>query len=95
MLAAGLDGIDNRYTVPDPVEENVAEMDPEERRRRGVKILPGSLWEAITLAENSEMLHRCLREHVFNSFLENKKIEWDHYRSQVTDYELKRYLPVL
>ncbi|MEE9198722.1 MAG: glutamine synthetase family protein [Dehalococcoidia bacterium] len=95
MLAAGLEGMENRYPLPDPVEVNVAEMDPEERRDRDIKTLPGSLWEAITIAEDSDMLRRSLGEHVFNSFLENKKIEWDSYRSQVTDYELKRYLPVL
>ena len=95
MLAAGLEGIEKRYPLPDAVEVNVAEMDPEERRLRGIETLPGSLWEAIAIAEESEMLHRCLGEHVFNSFLENKRIEWENYRSQVTDYELKRYLPVL
>jgi len=36
-----------------------------------------------------------LGEHVFNAFLANKKIEWDTYRTQVTDYEIKKYLPVL
>lgn len=95
MLAAGLEGIEGRYPVPDPAEEDVTEMGPEERERQGVQTLPGSLWEAIIKAEESSLLHRCLGEHVFNSFLENKKIEWDSYRSQVTDYELKRYLPVL
>ena len=95
MLAAGLDRIDNRYAVPEPVEENVSEMDPEERRQRGIQTLPGSLWEAISIAEDSEMLSRCLGEHVFHSFIENKKIEWENYRSQVTDYELKTYLPVM
>ncbi|MFQ5934688.1 MAG: glutamine synthetase family protein, partial [Dehalococcoidia bacterium] len=95
MLAAGLEGIENRYPLPDPLDENVAQVSPEEREHRGIETLPGSLWEAITLAENSEMLHRCLGEHVFSGFLENKKIEWEDYRSQVTDYELKRYLPVM
>ena len=32
---------------------------------------------------------------VFYTFIKNKKIEWDLYRTQVTDYELKRYLPIL
>ena len=95
MLAAGLEGIENRYPVPDPVEQDVAAMDPEERERLGVQTLPGSLWEAIKIAETSDMLGQCLGEHVYTSFLENKRIEWENYRSQVTDYELKRYLPAL
>jgi glutamine synthetase len=95
MLAAGLEGIEKEYEVPEPVEENVYEMTDEERERRGIGTLPGSLWEAIQLTEKSELVRRSLGDHVFNAFIENKKIEWDQYRGQVTEYELKRYLPIL
>jgi glutamine synthetase len=95
MLAAGLEGIENEYSVPAPVEENVYEMTNSERQRRGIGNLPGSLWEAIELAEKSEVVRKALGEHVFNAFITNKKIEWDQYRAQVTGYELKRYLPIL
>jgi glutamine synthetase len=95
MLAAGLEGIEKEYEVPDPVEENVYEMTEEERQRRGIGTLPASLWEAIQLTEKSELVRRSLGDHVFQAFIKNKKIEWDQYRTQVTDYELKRYLPIL
>jgi len=95
MLAAGLEGIENEYEVPDPVEENVYEMTAEERERRGIGTLPGSLWEAIQLTEKSELVRQSLGDHVFDAFIKNKKIEWDQYRSQVTEYELKKYLPIL
>jgi glutamine synthetase len=95
MLAAGLEGIEKEYEVPDPVEENVYEMTEEERERRGIGTLPGSLWEAIQLTEKSELVRRSLGDHVFDAFIKNKKIEWDQYRSQVTEYELKRYLAIL
>ncbi len=95
MLAAGLAGIEREYPCPDPVEENVFEMSEEERRQRGIDHLPGSLWEAIELAEGSQLLRETLGDHLFQSLLKNKKIEWSTYRRQVTDYEIKRYLPVL
>ncbi len=95
MLVAGLDGIEKEYEVPAPVEENVYEMTLEGRQRRGIETLPASLWEAIQLTEKSEVVRRALGDHVFYAFIENKKIEWDNYRIQVTDYELKRYLPIL
>ena len=95
MLAAGLEGIEKEYEIPEPVEENIYEMEEEERKRRGVGTLPGSLWEAIQLAEKSELVEKALGAHVFTAFIKNKVIEWDQYRSQVTDYELKRYLPIL
>jgi len=95
MLAAGLEGIENKYELPEPVEENVYEMCVEEREKRNIGMLPGNLLEAIKLAEKSELVKKALGNHVFNAFIENRKIEWDNYRTQVTDYELKRYLPIL
>ena len=95
MLAAGLEGIEKEYEIPDPVEENVCEMTEEGRQRRGIGTLPASLWEAIQLTEKSEVVRKALGDHVFDAFIKNKKIEWEQYRTQVTDYELKKYLPIL
>ncbi|HEX9976990.1 MAG TPA: glutamine synthetase, partial [Dehalococcoidales bacterium] len=95
MLAAGLDGIAKGLEPPPPVEENVYHMTTEERKRRGIGELPGSLLEAIELTEKSKLVREALGDHVFNAFIENKKIEWDRYRIYVTDYELERYLPIL
>ncbi|MBE0481702.1 MAG: glutamine synthetase, partial [Dehalococcoidia bacterium] len=95
MLAAGLEGIEKGYEAPPPVEENVYEMSEEERQSRDIGTLPGSLWEAIILTEKSEVVKKAMGEHVFDAFIQNKKIEWELYRAQVTDYELKRYLPIL
>jgi glutamine synthetase len=95
MLAAGLEGIEQGYEIPDPIEENVYEMNDRERQERGIGTLPASLFEAILLTEQSEIVRKALGEHVFEAFIKNKKIEWDEYRTQVTEYELQRYLPVL
>ena len=95
MLAAGLEGIEKSYQVPPPIEENVYEMREEERIKRGIETLPASLLEAILLTEQSDLVRKALGDHVFNAFIQNKKIEWDRYRSQVTEYELNKYLPIL
>jgi len=95
ILAAGLEGIEKDYPLPEPTESNVYEMKLAEREARGIKTLPGSLAEAIEQAERSDLVRRALGDHTFHSFIENKKVEWDLYRVQVTDYELKRYLPIL
>ena len=95
MLAAGLEGIAKEYPLPAPTEENVFEMSEAERERRGIGTLPGSLVEAIHEAEGSELVRRCLGDHVFESLIRNKKIEWDLYRTHVTDFEQQRYLPIL
>ena len=95
MLAAGLEGIEKGYECPEPVEENVYIMSAEERKRRSIDTLPSSLYDAVQLTANSELMRKALGEHVFNAFIQNKMIEWDDYRTQVTEYEIKRYLPVL
>ena len=95
MLAAGLEGIEKEYECPEPVERNVYEMSPREREEFGIKQLPADLDQAIQAMEGSDVVRRALGEHVFTKFIENKKIEWDTYRAQVTGYELERYLPIL
>ena len=95
MLAAGLEGIEGRYPLPATVEDDLYRMTDEERRELGIEPLPGSLFEAIQITESSDLVRRALGDHVFESFVRNKRIEWDKYRSQVTDYEIKRYLPTL
>jgi glutamine synthetase len=95
MLAAGLEGIVNDYPVPDPVERNVYEMSEEERQAAGIGTLPENLHDATLLAEKSELLRKTLGDHVFTKLIENKKVEWNRFKAQVTQWELDQYLPVL
>jgi len=95
MLTAGMEGIEKKYELANPVEENVFEMSSEQRKQRGIGSLPMNLSEAISLTENSQLVRKALGDHVFDSFIKNKKIEWEQYRTQVSEYELKKYLPML
>ncbi|MBU1702200.1 MAG: type I glutamate--ammonia ligase [Candidatus Eisenbacteria bacterium] len=95
MLAAGIAGIKNGYELPAAIEEDIFHMSPAEREEKGIKSLPGSLYAAIHAAENSQLVKESLGDQLFERFLANKRIEWDSYRVAVTDYELKKYLPIL
>ena len=95
MLAAGMKGIENEYSPPAPVVGSVFEMSPQRRQALNIKTLPSSLGEAIALAEQSELLPEVLGDHLFTSLIRNKEIEWEEYRSIITDYEISRYLPAL
>ena len=95
MLAAGLKGIEEKMEPPDPVERDIFHLSESERDNLKIQTLPGSLYEAIELVQQSSLVREALGEHIFIKFIENKLIEWDDYRTQVTDYELKRYLPIL
>ncbi len=95
MLAAGLEGIEKKYDLPPPVEANVYEMGEIQRKDLGIELLPRNLWEAIQITESSELVKNALGEQVFNSFINNKMIEWEQYHSNVADHEVTRYLPLL
>jgi glutamine synthetase len=95
MLASGLKGVEEGLELEDPIERNIYEMNEEERKELGITSLPADLWEAIRIAEESELLRECLGEHVFDSLIRDKKIEWEKYKAVVTGYELNTNLPVL
>lgn len=95
MLQAGLKGIEEGYKLQDPMELNLYHLTDEERAERGIKSLPASLGEAIAVAEKSALLRETLGDHTFERFIAVKKQEWNEFRIQVTEYELKKYLPIL
>jgi glutamine synthetase len=74
---------------------NLYHLSDAERKEAGIECLPGSLGEAISIAENSDLVKNALGEHIFPRFIHLKKQEWEEYRIQVTEYELNRYLPIL
>ncbi len=95
MLAAGLEGIKNNYKLTEPANDNIYHMGEEQRDRVGIKSLPEDLLEAIKITEKSKLVRECLGDKVFEYFIRNKKVEWDEYKAQVTQYEIDRYLPIL
>src|SRR5690606_41495787 len=95
MLSAGLKGIEEEYELPEAAEDNVWALSPSERRALGYRALPSSLEEAIELMEASDLVAETLGEQVFRYVLANKKREFEQYRSQVTDLELKTTFDVV
>jgi len=95
MLAAGMKGMEEGYTLSDPIEEDIFEMTAAEREANGIDSLPGSLGEAVAVTEQSDLVREALGDHIFEKFIANKKIEWDKYRTHVSDYEIDKYLSIL
>jgi glutamine synthetase len=93
MLAAALDGIDNKMTPPAPLNNvNLYHLDRAERTKMGVGELPGSLAEALTELEKDEVVKAALGTSTYETFARAKWEEWDEFRIHVTDYEIERYL---
>ncbi|MCL2466168.1 MAG: type I glutamate--ammonia ligase [Micrococcales bacterium] len=95
ILAAGLQGVKNGYELPEGAEDDVWELTDAERRAMGIDPLPTSLDAAISVMQSSELVAETLGEHVFDFFLRNKRKEWADYRTQITAYELSRFVPSL
>ncbi len=95
LLHAGLDGIEHRYDIPEPMEANLYELSPEELDARGIEQLPETLGEAIEVMAGSEMVRKAIGDHIFERYIDLKRAEWEEYRIQVTRWELERYLPNL
>lgn len=95
MLAAGLEGVKGNYKLPAPASDNIYHMSEEEKNKAGIKSLPDDLLEAIRITEESKLVKECLGDKVFEYFIRNKKLEWDEYKAQVSQYEINKYLPIL
>jgi glutamine synthetase len=95
LLHAGLEGIEQGYELPDPMETNLYHLTAEQRRERGIVSLPETLGEAIDELSQSQLMRKALGPHIFDRYVELKRKEWDEYRVQLTDWEMKKYLAVL
>jgi len=95
ILAAGFKGIEGKIVPPDPVEKNIYELSEKEKQKYKIHHLPESLGHALSFMEKSDLLKETLGDHVFNNFLHVKRNEWITYRTQVTPWEIDKYLEVL
>ncbi|MCU0477684.1 MAG: glutamine synthetase family protein [Chloroflexi bacterium] len=95
MIAAGLDGVERGLVLGEPVEESLFEMDASRVAERGIAELPATLGEAIEELKADAVVCEALGDHVLEHYVEAKSAEWNEYRSQVTQWEIDRYLEAL
>ncbi|OGD31141.1 MAG: glutamine synthetase [Candidatus Aminicenantes bacterium RBG_19FT_COMBO_58_17] len=103
MLMAGLTGIRGGYALPNPVEENIYEMSNAKQKKFEIRTLPRNLEEAVKIMEKGLLLRETFADHIFEMFIANKRAEIEEYNinvsgefeKQVSEYEVKKYLPIL
>jgi glutamine synthetase len=95
MLGAGLKGIEEKLELMPEASNNIFDMTEDELAAAGIKVLPKDLGEAIELFEHSELMKDVLGEHIHSFYVENKKAEWADYIMNVSQWELKKYLPIV
>jgi glutamine synthetase len=89
MLAAGLDGIRRKLNLREATEEDLFHVDP---RARGLAMLPSSLGAALEALREDEVIQQALGPYVYERFVDAKQLEWEGYRSYVSQWEVDRYL---
>lgn len=92
ILEAGLDGIRNKKEATKPVDENIYDMNREQREAEGVEDLPSTLYTALKALREDKIIQDALGPHIYKQFLGSKNIEWDMYRTSVSEWEREQYL---
>ncbi|WP_062305348.1 type I glutamate--ammonia ligase [Alicyclobacillus sendaiensis] len=94
LLAAGLDGIERELEPPPPVNRNIYMMTEAEKEEAGIRSLPSNLNEALDALIRDQVIMDALGEHVLLHFIEAKRIEWNMFRTQVTEWEREQYFTI-
>ena len=91
-MAAGLDGIAKHL---DPGAESArlfASRTEAEKAAAGIDHLPDTLREAATFMEEDSFVKMVLGQEFVDLYVEAKKAEWNEYMSQVSEWEVDKYL---
>lgn len=92
VLAAGLEGIENKIDPGEPHTDNMYVKSDEELKRLGVGYLPRSLGEALDAFEADALARKVFGDGMFKAWLDYKRDEWMSYNYHVSDWEKARYL---
>ncbi|RMC24169.1 MULTISPECIES: type I glutamate--ammonia ligase [unclassified Lactobacillus] len=91
-LTAGLAGIKEEKMPMDPIDCNLFEMSEEERNKLGIKPLPSTLHNALKAFKKDQLIQDSLGEHLTQSFISSKELEWSQYTQTVSAWERNRYM---
>lgn len=91
-LAAGLDGMERGLTPSDEVTDDLFAISDEECRARGIERLPATLQEALEELKQDQFILDVLGPHISKAYLSGKEKEWEEYRTQVSEWERRKYL---
>ena len=91
-LRAGLDGIRNHIMPPESVDKNIQEMSREDVQREGIESIPATLLDALNELEKDPLVTQTLGDHVTGNYVRAKREEWKEYISDVSEWEIRRYL---
>ncbi|KWX65853.1 type III glutamate--ammonia ligase [Mycobacterium sp. NAZ190054] len=92
MLAAGLEGIREGLDPGEPNRDNLYAVSEAELAARGIGWLPRSLGEAIDALEADPLVRQVFGDAMYESYVGEKRTEWNSYTAHVSAWETDRYL---
>ena len=92
VLAAGLEGIQEKIDPGAPYTENMYLKSEAELEQLGVSYLPRSLEEAVDAFEKDDLGRQVMGDLMAKTYADFKRAEWDEYLTHVSDWEVSRYL---
>ncbi|MDA1189834.1 MAG: type III glutamate--ammonia ligase [Chloroflexi bacterium] len=90
-VAAGMDGVKRKLDPGKANFENNYALSLEEIEKRGIKVLPQSLKEALEELKKDDVIQSALGP-IAGEFINLKEMEWNRYHRQVTQWEIDQYL---
>lgn len=92
VLEAGLDGLKNNILPEESVDRNIYSMDADDRKQNHIENLPDTLHNALKYMKQDDVVLNALGKRLSQSFIEAKNLEYDTYRTKVSDWEREQYL---
>ena len=92
ILAAGLDGIENKIDPGDPNDNNMYKMTSLELKNQNIIRLPNTLEEALMELKHNNVLRDTLGNKFIDYYIEFKLNEWHEYHNNVSQWEIDKYL---
>ena len=91
-IAAGLDGVKKGLVPPPAVDGNIYAMTDAQRKKHKIEMLPTSLECAITELKKDKLICNTLGEHILEKYVEAKELEWQNYKTRISQWEIDEYL---
>ncbi|MBC7786566.1 MAG: type III glutamate--ammonia ligase [Methylophilaceae bacterium] len=90
-LAAGLEGIRENLDPGKPNEDNLYDLNEEQRQARAIEFLPKTLQEAVAAFAADGLVEKALGKGLRDEFIKYKTEEWETYHLTVSQWEIDRY----
>jgi glutamine synthetase len=90
LLNAGLDGIEQKMKLPEPINFNIYTLGSD--KLENIKVLPANLKQALDILAQSSFIKNIVNEGIFNRYLGIKLSEWETYQKNSDNKEIEKQM---